>query len=151
MKNNACQQSSWMWWNRWSLQLQLLILLTASLSFRGKKVFLILKTNQFHHLCLMSPQGPFFLHIDLQTPSSRSLSGSDISTAASTPSSTPAPTRSLRKPSRVYWEFIAWEQSQSHTIAIWKQFRVKLRVKVSLSVWAWTAGGLHAGSALLPL
>lgn len=68
---------------------------------------LILKTNQFCHLCLMSPQGPFFLHIDLQTPSSRSLSGSDISTAASTPSSTRAPTRSLRKLSRVYWEFIA--------------------------------------------
>lgn len=55
---------------------------------------------------LMSPQAPSSLHTDPQTLSSRSPSGSATSTAASTPSSTRAPIRSLRKPSRVYSEFI---------------------------------------------
>lgn len=99
----------------------------------------------------MSPQAPFSLHIDLQTLSSRSPSGSVTSTAASTPSSTRAPTRSLRKLSRVYLEFIVWEWPRGHTIIIWMQFRVKLRVTASLSIWAWTAGGLPVGSALPPL
>lgn len=101
-------------------------------------------------VCLVSLQAPFSLHTDPQTLSSRSPSGSVTSTAASTPSSTRAPTRSLRRLSRVYSEFIVWERSRDHTIIIWAQFSVKLRVTASPSIWAWTAGGLPVGSALPP-
>lgn len=99
----------------------------------------------------MSLQAPCSPHTDLQTPSSRSPSGSVTSTAASTPSSTRAPTRSLRKLSRVYSEFTVWEWTPDHTIIIWVQVRVKYRVTASPSLWAWTAGGLPVGSALPPL
>ena len=99
----------------------------------------------------MSLQAPFSPHTGLQTPSSRSPSGLVILTAASTPSSTPAPTRSLKKLSRVYSELTVWERTLGLTTTIWMQFRIKLRVTASPSTWAWTAGGVPVDSALPPL
>lgn len=97
-------------------------------------------------VCLMSLQVPSSLHTDLQTPSSRSPSGSVTSTAASTPSSTHAPTRSLKKLSRVYLEFTVWGRLPDRTTII----RVRCRVTASPSPWASTAGGLLLGSAPPP-
>lgn len=94
----------------------------------------------------MSLQVQSSLHTDLQTPSSRSPSGSVTSTAASTPSSTHAPTRSLKKLSRVYLEFTVWGRLPDHTTII----RVRCRVTASPSPWASTAGGLLLGSAPPP-
>lgn len=98
-------------------------------------------------VCLLSLQVPFSLLTDLQTPSSRSPSGSVTSTAASTPSFTRAPTRSLRKLSRVYSEFTVWARHPDHTTII---IRVRRRGTASPSPWASTAGGLPLGSAPPP-
>lgn len=99
---------------------------------------------------LLFLQAPSFPNTDLQTPSSRSLSGSVTSTAVSTPSFTRAPTRSTRKLSKVYSGFNVWERPPGRTTIIWVQLRVKARVTVSNSLWDWTAGGRPVGSAHPP-
>ena len=101
-------------------------------------------------MCLLFPQAPSSPHTDLQKLSSKSPSGLVTSTAASIPSSTRAPTRSLRKLSRDYSEFPVWERLPDPTNILWAQVRAKQGVKASLLIWVWTARGLPVGSAPLP-
>lgn len=98
-------------------------------------------------MCHLSLQVPYSLHTDLQTRSSRSPSGLATSTAASTPSSIHAPTRSSKRLFRVYWEFTVWGGLPDRTTTIWVQVKVKLKVKARASLWASTAGGLPVDSA----